>query len=425
MQYRTYTNLTFKNSPYYKKLPPAQREEFDVLSQVFHFKVNNYVLEHLIDWQAVPNDPIYRLAFLRKDMLHPQNYAALRQWLQTGMGQYTLKKIVRAIERSMYPEVKKYEGKVARVNGVRVPGVDHLFHTSMHLFPDPMVKTCHAYCNYCFRWLLFTNKTAQQSLAYQNPETPVQYLKNNPQIVEVTFTGADPLVLKAATLKKYIEPILAIDSIQAIRICSKSLAWWPFRFTTDRDADELLQLFDYVQQQGKHLSLRAHFTHPRELAQPEVATATARIRATGTQIHCQGPLVQGINDTADALATMWTKQVQLGMVPYYLFMEADHSPQSPFRVPLARALRIFQEAQHKTTALARTVRGPVFMNDLNRVLLDGTTELNGQKYFVLKTLQCPPGTHSEGKIKLIPYNPHTTSAGNLFELFNEAPLAYT
>lgn len=143
-----------------------------------------------------------------------------------------------------------------------------------------------------------------------------------------------------------------------------------------------------------------------------------RIRNTGAVIRTQGPIVAGINDNAEAWRDLWTQQIAMGMVPYYMFIEADHNPESCFRIPLANALRIFQDALRQCSGLARTVRGPVFMNDINRVLLDGTTEIHGKKYFVLKSLQAPPGLHSEGAIKLIPYNELTKGAGDLFTLFN-------
>ena len=210
-----------------------------------------------------------------------------------------------------------------------------------------------------------------------------------------------------------------MDSVQVIRTSSKSLAWWPYRFVTDKDADDLLRYFEHIQSKGKHFCFIAHFTHPRELENEIVQEAIRRILSTGAVIRCQGPLVKGINDNPQDWVDLWTKQINLGMVPYYMFVEANHHYENCFRIPLAETLRIFQEAQKQTTGLARTVRGPVFMNDINRVLLDGTTELNGQKYFVLKSLQCAPRMDSEAKIKLIPYDGHTKDIGNIFELFHE------
>jgi len=423
MKFISYNNTSFKKTEYYSGLPKEEKQVFDVLSSVFHFKVNNFVLEHLIDWSSVPNDPIYKLIFPRKEMLSSVDFQTLQMLYQSGLEEKTLMRFVNGVKQKMYPEVKQCESSLPKLNGERIRGMYSNFGTIVSLFPDPMAKTCHSYCSYCFRWIMFNNKEAQQNSSYKDPQTPVAFLKAHPEITDVLFTGADPLVLKAKTLKEYIDPVLEIDSVKVIRISSKSLAWWPFRFTTDKDAEELLDLFRYIQSKGKHLNFCAHFTHVRELQNDEVHKAIKKIRDTGTVIRCQGPLVEGINDTAEDWSDLWNAQVALGMIPYYMFIEADHNTESCFRIPLAKALKIFQEAQKKTTGLARTVRGPVFMNDLHRTLLDGVVTINGEQFFVLKSLQAPPNTFGEGTIKMIPYSDTTKDAGNLIELFSETAIS--
>ena len=424
MQYKSYNNVTFKNTVFYQNLPAVEREKFDVLTSIFHFKVNNYVLEQLIDWNNIPNDPIYQLAFPREDMLAEEDFAHLTALYRSGFTQEKLAPFIQSAKQKTYPKVKHAATGMPRNDeGDIIQGGYQNFPTILNLFPDPLLKTCHAYCNYCFRWVAFNNTEAQKKTGYKDPYAPVPFLKKHTEIRDVMFTGADPLVLNADVIKKFIDPILDIDHIEVVRINSKALAWWPYRFTTDKDADELLKLFEYIQSKGKHFNLTGHFTHARELENDVVKQAIKRIQNTGTTIRCQGPMVKGINDTSEALINLWKEQINNGLIPYYVFIEADHNPQSRMRLSLAEYLRVFQEAQKKTTGLARTVRGPVFMNDINRVLLDGTTELNGEKYFVLKSLQSPPETNSEGKIKLIPYDEHTKDAGNLFELFNQEEVA--
>ena len=135
----------------------------------------------------------------------------------------------------------------------------------------------------------------------------------------------DPMVMRVRHLRNYIEALLAPDMehLRTIRIGTKSLSYWPYRFLTDPDADELLDLFEQVTRAGKHLAIMAHFNHPNELQTEAVAEAVRRIRATGANIRTQSPILRHINDNADAWATMWRKQVSLGMVPYYMFMVRD------------------------------------------------------------------------------------------------------
>jgi L-lysine 2,3-aminomutase len=147
-----------------------------------------------------------------------------------------------------------------------------------------------------------------------------QYIANHPQVADVLFTGGDPMVMSAATLRKYIEPLLGKDteSLQTVRIGSKSLAYWPWRFVSDADSDEILKLFSDVVRSGKQLSFQAHFSHPRELQTAVVRQAISLIRSTGAQIRCQAPLVRRVNDNATVWKQMWNLQVQLGLIPYYM-----------------------------------------------------------------------------------------------------------
>jgi L-lysine 2,3-aminomutase len=43
--------------------------DLEVVSTVLPFRTNNYVVENLIDWGAVPDDPIFRLTFAQRGML--------------------------------------------------------------------------------------------------------------------------------------------------------------------------------------------------------------------------------------------------------------------------------------------------------------------------------------------------------------------
>jgi hypothetical protein len=84
---------------------------------------------------------------------------------------------------------------------------------------------------------------------------------------------------------------------------------------------------------------------------------------------------------------MWRRQVALGAVPYYLFVERDTGPKQYFQVPLARALRIFGAATSEVSGLARTVRGPSMSATPGKVLVDGVTTIDGERLFVLKMVQ--------------------------------------
>ena len=79
------------------------------------------------------------------------------------------------------------------------------------------------------------------------------------------FTGGDPMVMSYKVFNSFIEPILADTNktnIQTIRIGTKSLAYWPYKFLTDKDADQFIDLFERIVQKGINLAFMAHFNHP-------------------------------------------------------------------------------------------------------------------------------------------------------------------
>ena len=215
------------------------------------------------------------------------------------------------------------------------------------------------------------------------------YLRTHPEVSSVLITGGDPMVMKTSVLRRVIEPLLSpdLEHVESIRIGTKAPAYWPQRFVSDADADDLLRLFEHVQDSGRHLALMAHYTHPRELQTPVAQEALRRIRSSGAVVRCQAPLIRRVNDSADVWAEMWERQVRLGAVPYYLFVERDTGPKRYFEVPLARALAIFSEAYARVSGLARTVRGPVMSTTPGKVLIDGVTEIGRDKVFVLKFVQ--------------------------------------
>ena len=180
---------------------------------------------------------------------------------------------------------------------------------------------CHSFCTYCFRWAQFTSVGSDQQFQSKEINRLRRYISQHKQVKDLLFTGGDPLVMPTQILRRYIDPLLSGDDLQhlnTIRLGTKSLAYWPYRYLTDPDSKDLLELFARITHAGKHVTLQAHFSHPRELEHPAVEQAMRLIRMTGAQIRCQGPLIRRINDDGATWAKMWSLQTKLGAVPYYM-----------------------------------------------------------------------------------------------------------
>jgi KamA family protein len=369
-------------------LAPDERLAVRAVASVLPFRTNAYVVENLIDWDAAPDDPIYRLVFPQADMLPAADVQRLADLIRGDAPPQRLRAAVHEIRMRLNPHpAGQLLLNAPSLHGRPLPGLQHKYPETVLFFPR-QGQTCHAYCTYCFRWAQFVDEP-DLKMAADDVETLVAYLGEHAEVTSVLITGGDPMIMGEPVLRRYLEPLLdpRLDHVESIRIGTKSLSYWPQRFVSDPDADATLRLFSEVVDSGRTLALMAHFSHPRELEPSMLAQAVRRIRSTGAVIRTQAPLIRSINDAPATWRAMWRTQVRQGMIPYYMFVERDTGPQDYFAVPLARGYEIFRDAYQGVSGLARTVRGPSMSATPGKVCVDGVTEVAGIKVFVLRMIQ--------------------------------------
>jgi KamA family protein len=369
-------------------LSTTERLAIRAVGMVLPFRTNEYVLENLIDWDAAPADPIFRLVVPQPGMLPAADIDRLSGLLAASAPDAEIRPVVHEIRMRLNPHpAGQLALNIPAVGDEPLPGVQHKYPETVLVFPR-QGQTCHAYCTYCFRWAQFVDEP-DLKMAIADIDRVTAYLAAHNEVTSVLFTGGDPMIMGAEVLRRYIEPLLkpGMEHLESIRIGSKSLAYWPKRFVTDPDADETLRLFEKVVATGRNLAFMAHFSHPRELEPPVVAEAVRRIQSTGAVIRTQAPLIRTINDDPGTWARMWRTQVIQGMIPYYMFVERDTGPQDYFAVPLVRGYQIYRDAYRSVSGLARTVRGPSMSATPGKVCIDGVAEVAGQQVFVLHMIQ--------------------------------------
>jgi L-lysine 2,3-aminomutase len=387
-RYRAYTRADIDRIAELRRLSPAELTEMKAVSAVLPFRVNRYVVEELIRWEDVPEDPIYQLTFPQPGMLDPKDLERMVELVHRDAPRETIQAAAREIQMRMNPHpAGQMEFNVPTWRGHKLRGMQHKYRETVLFFPS-QGQTCHAYCTYCFRWAQFVG-IDELRFAHHETRSLVGYLREHPEVTSVLLTGGDPLVMKTAKLRRYIEPLLApeLAHVTSIRIGTKATSYWPFRFQGDTEGDDLLRLFGDVCRAGRHLALMAHYSHPRELEPPAAQEALRRIGESGAVVRCQAPLVRHVNDSAAVWAELWRQEVRLGAVPYYMFVERDTGPKDYFEVPLVRAWQIFREAHQRVSGLARTVRGPSMSTTPGKVLVDGVATVGGERVLVLKFIQ--------------------------------------
>ena len=387
MNYQAFTLNNFKNISQLKKLSDRDLQAIEVVGHVLPFKSNNYVVEQLINWNNVPEDPIFTLNFPREGMLSKETFESVWLALQKE-NKKELEEIVYKIRMNLNPNPSGQEHNVPTLDGQILHGMQHKYPETVLFFPS-QGQTCHAYCTFCFRWTQFSGIN-ELKFAMKEADLLHKYLLKHTKVSDVLFTGGDPLTINSKILRTYIEPLLGkeFSHIRNIRIGSKTLAYWPYRFLTDKDSDDLLKLFEEVSKAGKHLAFQAHFNHPAELSTDAVKEAIQRLRNADVQIRTQSPLLKHINDDPKIWAQMWSEQVRLGLIPYYMFVARDTGAKDFFELPLEKAWNIFRKAYSSVSGICRTVRGPSMSAAPGKIQILGIAEVKGEKVFVMRFLQC-------------------------------------
>ncbi|MDR3193703.1 MAG: lysine 2,3-aminomutase [Tannerella sp.] len=383
---RTYTRHNFRTIPQIAVLSGRQIREIEIAARVLPFKTNSYVTGELIDWSNVESDPMFTLNFPRGAMLEKKHFHALEKLVDRQASEAEIARRVQQIRLSLNPNPAGQEQNVPSLGEIRLRGIQHKYPETVLFFPS-QGQTCHACCTFCFRWPQFSGMS-KLKFAMKDTGLFLKYLSLHREVTDILLTGGDPMTMHASLLGECLFPLLRPEysHIRHIRIGTKSLAYWPYRYLTDSDSDDLMRLFA-VLAAGKHLSIQAHFSHPAELSTAAVRQAIARIRNTGAQIRTQSPLLRHVNDRPELWSHMWRTQVEAGCIPYYMFVVRDTGARRFFELPLEKCWHIYRRAYRQVSGLCRTVRGPSMSHRAGKIQLLGTQQIHGESVFVLRFIQ--------------------------------------
>lgn len=389
MKYKSYNLRNYETIPQIKKLSKENKRNIKIVGSVLPFKANNYVIDELIDWDNYENDPMFNLTFPQKEMLLSHHFNEMAAALEQSSDKKYQTEVSNKIRLQLNPSpAGQKEHNVPVIDNVKLYGVQHKYRETALFFPSAG-QTCHSYCTYCFRWAQFTGM-GKLKFATKETELMIKYLEKHQEVTDLLFTGGEPMTMSYKNFKKYIDPFISNQNktnIQTIRIGTKVLSYWPYKFLTDDDADNFLRLFETIISKGINLAFMAHFTHPVELGTEAVKHSIQKLRNTGVQIRTQSPVVRHINDQPELWVEMWRKQVNLNCIPYYMFIARNTGAQHYFSVPLFEAWEIFRKAYQNVSGVCRTVRGPSMSCTPGKVQILGVTEMNQEKVFVLRFIQ--------------------------------------
>ncbi len=358
-----------------------------IVAQVYPFKINQHIID-LIDWDHYHFDPLFQLTFPQPGMLLPEEIARIEKMNEANATREEIAQAISDLRSEKNPAPANQSSNRPMVfeddESYECEGLQHKYSNTCLMF-HKNAQTCHAYCTYCFRFNQFVGK---DKFLEKDSDRLHKYLSQHTEISDILITGGDPGTMKSDIFDSIMSPLTRPEfkHIKNIRIGTKALTYHPYRFLTDPDADATLECFRSFIDQGKHISIMAHFSHYNEISKATIE-AVKRLREVGCNVRTQAPIMRYINDNPLVWAKMWEKQVEVGMIPYYMFIARDTGPQAYFEVPLAKALYIYQEARKKLSGLSHTARGPSMSCGPGKICVMGREQIAGEDVFVLKFLQ--------------------------------------
>jgi len=228
----------------------------------------------------------------------------------------------------------------------RAPGLQHKYRETALLLVSDL---CGGLCRYCFRKRLFIEDAREVN---KDISGGLAYIRDHPEITNVLLTGGDPLILKTGRLLDIVRQLREIDHVEIIRIGTKMPAYNPFRVIND---PALLDMIRDYSLDEKRIYIMAQFTHPKELTDA-ACRAVALLQEAGAVVMNQTPLIRGINDDPEVLASLFDKLSFIGASPYYVFQCRPTVGNRTFAVPVEESYRIFEQARSICSGLAKRAR---------------------------------------------------------------------
>ena len=94
-----------------------------------------------------------------------------------------------------------------------------------------------------------------------------------------------------------------------------------------------------------------HFEHPAEIT-PETVKAVKKLQSVSTMSLSQSVFLKGVNDSEDILCELFTRLVEIGVKPYYLFRCEPVRGAEHFIVPFDREVEIATRLHERLSGLS-------------------------------------------------------------------------
>lgn len=215
----------------------------------------------------------------------------------------------------------------------------------VHKYPGriliTLTMTCAAYCRFCTRRRSVSD-LEKGRLNTKDVSNILSYLKTHPDVTEVIFSGGDP-VTAPQLLISLLNQISRLKSVRVLRIHSRTPVSSPDLVTP--------ALLSAIKKLSQPLYFSIHFEHPDELT-PKTISVVNQLRRAGAVLMSQSVFLKGVNDDYQVLKTLFTRLIELGIRPYYIYHCDPTTGVTHFMVPLKKEVEIMTRLRTNLSGLA-------------------------------------------------------------------------
>lgn len=237
---------------------------------------------------------------------------------------------VLAVEAENEPAPGFGPDPVGESEAAPVPGLLHKYAGRALLVAT---GACAVHCRYCFRrHFPYQDQMATGSRLDQ----ALTWLTGRPDIDEVILSGGDPLSLPDRRLAELLGELRKIPHLRRLRIHTRLPVVEPARLSA--------RLETLLTPARWQTVLVLHANHSREVS-PALEAGLRPLRAAGVTLLNQAVLLQGVNDTPDALVDLGERLFAAGILPYYLHLLDPVAGAAHFEVDEPRARSLHQQVR--------------------------------------------------------------------------------
>jgi len=371
-------------------------EERELFIKIYRFMATRHVL-NTIDWNNFENDSIFQLVFPQPGMIGKETVdaykAAQTEEEQKKLVDDYIKSNTNPHDGNQQLNKPWYEDE----NGdlTILEGSQHKYPQCQLIF-DKTTQNCFAFCTYCFR---HAQVRGDEDMFSQDKIAPIhEYLKRHKEVTDLLITGGDGAYMGYERLRDYLMPIVddeELAHIRTIRIGTRALTYDP-EFILKDDYTKYLELFRYLIDNGIQVAWMSHFSTPREVLNLPTIGAIRRLKAYGLTVKSQSPIMNHISlfkdedgkVDVDKSAQNWIDLgnifAMLGIGFHSMYLARPTGEHHYFTAPIAEIDKVFSKVYRSLASINRPSRYITMTSSAGKTSILGTTEINGEKAFVLK-----------------------------------------